>query len=82
MVRQQRGAATDSYRSHKEKPAMGNQKEIADAISLKKFIDHSCGRIADIALSVESARDIYMQLNPNDTETDFQQWLNSLEEKE
>lgn len=81
MVRQQRGKAPRGSRIHEAKPKVGSKKEIAEALSLRKFVDHSCGRVVDIALSVDSAREIYMHLNPNDTETDFQQWLDSLEEK-
>lgn len=82
MVRQQRRAPQSRSGSHQAQPKVGSKKEIAEAIALKKFIEHSCGRVADIALSVDSARDIYFQMNPHDTETDFQQWLNSLPEKE
>lgn len=79
MVRQQRRAAPRGGGINEEEPPLGSEKEIA--LSLRKFVDHSCGRVVDIALSVDGDREIYMHLNPNDTETDFQQWLNSLEEK-
>lgn len=49
---------------------------------LREFIDANCGRIADIVLDLSSARTLYFQLNPGDTEADFQAWLDSLPDKE
>lgn len=79
MERQQQRKAPNHSGEDETKPPLGSEAQVN---ALKRFVDQACGRPIDIALSLDNARAIYFQLNPTDTDADFQRWLDSLPEEE